>query len=98
LTAYAFLIPEVFYGGALKENVAAGTGGKVGIYYTQEKIRLIAEARKDFISATGLSGQTYSLQAGYGLGRNVMLYGQYELKESDYHHNEELSLGVKLGF
>jgi hypothetical protein len=98
LTAYAFLIPEVFYGGALKENVAAGTGGKVGIYYTQEKIRLIAEARQDFISATGLSGQTYSLQAGYGLGRNVMLYGQYELKESDYHHNEELSLGVKLGF
>lgn len=89
---------QAVYGGGLPHNGYTGVGFKGGLYYNYERFRLILQAQQDFTSDNTASGQTYSVKGGYGLSRNLMLYGSYQKFNSAYHDNEEISFGVKVNF
>ncbi len=95
---YAMSVSNVAYGGGLHDNGYLGIGFKGGVYYNSGKIRLNLNAMQNFTTSDTARGQTYQAEGAYGLTRNVMLYVGYKMFNSNYHDDEELSLGVKVNF
>ncbi len=95
---YAMSVPNVAYGGGLHDNGYLGIGFKGGVYYNFDKIRLNLNAMQNFTTSDAARGQTYQAEGAYGLTRDVMLYAGYKMFNSDYHDDEEFSLGVKVNF
>lgn len=95
---YAMSVPNVVYGGGLHDNGYLGIGFKGGVYYNFDKIRLNLNAMQNFTTSDTARGQTYQAEGAYGLTRNVMLYAGYKMFNSDYHDDEEISLGVRVNF
>ena len=95
---YAMSVPNVAYGGGLRDNGYLGIGFKGGVYYNFDKIRLNLNAMQNFTTSDAARGQTYLVEGAYGLTRDVMLYAGYKMFNSKYHDDEEFSLGVKINF
>ena len=95
---YAMSVPNVAYGGGLRDNGYLGIGFKGGVYYNFDKIRLNLNAMQNFTTSDTARGQTYQAEGAYGLTRDVMLYAGYKMFNSKYHDDEEFSLGVKVNF
>lgn len=95
---YAMSVPNVAYGGGLHDNGYLGIGFKGGVYYNSGKVRLNLNAMQNFTTSDTARGQTYQAEGAYGLTRNVMFYAGYKMFNSDYHDDEEISLGVRVNF
>ena len=86
------------YSGELSDNAALIYNIKGGVYYNHDKWRLNFEARQNFATSYEFRGQTYKLEAAYGITRNLMLYGSYELFNTKWHDDETLMFGIKVNF
>ncbi len=95
---YILATPNAAYSGGLRDNGYLGLAFKGGIYYNRKQIRLNLSAEHNFTTSTTARGQTYVAEAAYGLTRDVSLYATYKLFHSDYHDDEEISMGIKVGF
>lgn len=95
---YILTMPNAAYGGGLPDNGYAGAAFKGGFYYNFKNLRFNLSAEQNFTTNRTASGQTYELEAAYGVSRDVMLYGRYRLFNSDYNDDEEVGFGVKVGF
>jgi len=98
LLFYVMSGADIGYSGAFHHNGYLGASIKGGIYYNYDRWRLNAEARQNFATSYLTRGQMYKTEIAYGLTRNVMLYGKYELFNSKWHDDEEFMLGVKFSF
>ncbi len=88
----------VGYSGAIKHNGYLRADVKAGVYYNRDKWRLNAEASENFATNYMGRGEKYSAEAAYGVTRNVMLYGGYELFNTKWHDDETFMFGVKVNF
>ncbi|MCM1322785.1 MAG: DUF4105 domain-containing protein [Acetobacter sp.] len=95
---YVLTTPNTTYNGGLSNNGYMGLSFQGGIYYNNGRIRLNASAEQNFTTSTVARGQTYQIEAAYGLTRDVSFYGKYKMFNSDYNDEEEISFGVKVGF
>ena len=95
---YVMSVPNAVYGGGLHNNGYLGLGFKSGIYYNNENVRLLAEAKQNFTTDDTARGQTYMVEGAYGLNKNVMLYGKYQMFNSSFYDDEELMFGLKFNF
>ncbi len=86
------------YSGELSDNAALIYNIKGGVYYNHDKWRLNFEARQNFATSYEFRGQTYKLEAAYGITRNLMLYGSYELFNTKWHDDETVMFGIKVNF
>lgn len=89
---------NIVYGGGINHQWMGSVAIKGGIYYNHDRWRLNAEA-KESVSTSYLNyGQTYTIEGGYGLTRNMMLYASGRHFNSKWHDDEEMMLGVKISF
>jgi hypothetical protein len=86
------------YSGELSDNAALIYNIKGGVYYNHDKWRLNFEAKQNFATSYELKGQTYKFEAAYGITRNLMLYGSYELFNTKWHDDETVMFGIKVNF
>lgn len=98
LLIYAMSGPNAAYGGGLNHKGYAAWAFKAGAYYNRGRVRLNVEAKQNFATDYTARGQVYTIEAGLGLTRNVMLYGGYRKFNADKRDDEEVSLGIKFGF
>ena len=91
-------VPNAVYGGGLHNNGDLGFGFKSGFYYNNENVRILAEAEQNFTTDDTARGQTYMVEGAYGLSKNVMLYGKYQMFNSSIYDDEELMFGLKFNF
>jgi hypothetical protein len=92
---YFMTMPNAIYGGGFKDNGYLGVALKSGIYYNKDKLRFDIGVKQNFTTASEMNGQSYWVETGIGLTRNIMIYGKYEQFNSDYNDDEELLLGLK---
>lgn len=95
---YVMSVPNAVYGGGLHNNGYLGFGFKSGFYYNNENVRLLAEAEQNFTTDDTARGQTYMVEGAYGLSKNVMVYGKYQMFNSSIYDDEELMFGLKFNF
>ena len=95
---YMMSVPNAVYGGGLHNNGYLGFGFKGGIYYNNKNVRLLAEAKQNFTTDDTARGQTYMIEGAYGLSKNMMMYGKYQMFNSNFHDDEEMILGLKFNF
>lgn len=95
---YVMTTPNVAYSGGLSDNGYIGMAFQGGIYYNRGRIRINASAEQNFTTSGTARGQTYKVEAAYGLTRDVSLYAMYKMFNSDYHDDEEIGMGIKIGF
>ena len=95
---YVMSTPNAAYGGGLHNNGYLGFGFKGGIYYNNGDVRLLAEAKQNFTTDDTAHGQTYMLEGAYGFSKDVMLYGKYQMFNSDLHDDEEMLFGLRFNF
>lgn len=86
------------YSGAINHNGYLRANVKAGVYYNRDKWRLNAEASENLATNYVGRGEKYSVEAAYGLSRNVMLYADYELFKTKWHDDETVMFGVKVNF
>ena len=98
LLVYVMSGPSVAYSGELSDNAVLGFDVKAGAYYNHDKWRLNAEAGHNFASSYETRGEIYKIEAAYGITRNLMIYGEYELFHTKYHDDETLMFGFKVNF
>lgn len=92
---YFMTMPNAIYGGGFKDNGYLGVALKSGIYYNKDKLRFDIGVKQNFTTASEMNGQSYWVETGIGLTRNIMIYGKYEMFNSDYNDDEEILLGLK---
>jgi hypothetical protein len=95
---YMMSVPNAIYGGGLHNNGYLGFGFKGGIYYNNGDVRFLAEAKQNFTTDDTARGQTYMIEGAYGLSKNMMMYGKYQMFNSNFHDDEEMVLGLKFNF
>lgn len=95
---YVMTMPNAIYGGGFRDNGSLGMAFKGGIYYNKDKLRFDIGVKQNFTTNDDMDGQKYWAETGIGISRNLMLYGKYEMFNSDYNDNEEFLLGVKFNF
>ena len=88
----------VAYSGAIKHNGYLNASVKAGVYYNRDKWRLNAEASENLATNYIARGEKYSVEAAYGITRNVMFYSGYELFNTKWHDDETLMFGIKVNF
>lgn len=98
LQVYAMTGVGVAYGGGLHDNAYLSADVKAGFYYNHNQWRLNGEAKQGFATNYVARGQTYKIEAAYGITRNVMLYANYELFNTKWHDDETVMTGVKINF
>ena len=98
LLIYLLSGAEAGYSGVIKHNGYLGASVKGGMYYNHNKWRLNAEMSENFATDYIARGEKYHVEAGYGLTRNVMLYGKYELFNTKWHDDETIMFGIKVDF
>ena len=94
---YVLSQPNLAYSGGLSENGYVGFGIKGGFYYNKDRLRIDANVLQNYTTSNKQNGQTYEVGVGYGLTRNVMLYGKYERYSIDK-NSDEFMFGVKLNW
>lgn len=95
---YIITSPNMAYSGGISDNGYLGLAFKGGIYYNSNPFRVNIFVEQNFTTADISSGQTYAVELGYGLTRNVMFYAGYKFFNSEYHDDEEMNFGVKVNF
>jgi len=98
LLIYMMSGAEAGYSGAIDHNGYLKASVKGGVYYNRDKWRLNAEASENFATNYIARGEKYKVEAAYGISRNVMLYGNYEIFNTKWHDDEEFMFGVKFNF
>lgn len=97
-TIYVLSVPNLGYGGGLKENGYLGFAFKSGLYYNNNSFRLNTYAMQNFTTSYTKKGQIYSIEASYSLTNNLNLYAKHQIFNSSYHDDKETAIGIKINF
>ena len=95
---YVMTVPNIAYGGGIKENGYLGFGLRAGLYYNNKNFRFNTYAEQNYTTSSIYTSATYTIEASYSLSQNLNLYTSYTHQDTSYHSNKETTFGLKLNF
>lgn len=98
LLIYGIGEQSLAYSGGIHRQWLGGIAFKAGVYYNRDRWRLNAETKESLATNYLGRGQTYRVEAAYGITRNVMLYTSCHHFNGKWHDDEEMMFGVKFSF
>ena len=94
---YLLSQPNMAYSSYLSENGYVGFGVKGGFYYNKEKLRFDMNVVQNYTTSKKQNGQKYEVSLGYGVTRNMMIFGEYK-RYSVGENSDEFVGGIKFNW